>query len=194
MPEKNEWLLPTQTMMWWIIHVISFISNVILFLFNSHTFIVKLYKSVTCWMCIYVYAWYELNEKWIKYGIIIFKYGDFILFGQTCDEGTCHVGTLWPGYRCVPSSQVFTAFSSNSYMCFSCKYYAGFFHTVQFHNFFIDWERGVGILLLHINICLLVLYLVFKLSCYLTCWLNTSSSWENHTRKSTASSERVAGA
>ena len=106
MPEKNEWLLPSKTMMWWIIYVISFISNVILFLFNSHTFIVKLYKSVACWMCIYVYAWYELNEKWIKYGIIILKYGVFILFGQTCDEGTCHVGTLWPGYRGVPSSQV----------------------------------------------------------------------------------------
>ena len=39
-------------------------------------------------MCMHVYAWYGLNEKWIKYGIIILKYGVFILFGQTCDEGT----------------------------------------------------------------------------------------------------------
>ena len=71
-----------------------------------------------------MYAWYELNEKWIKYGIIILKYGVFILFGQTCDERTCHVGTLWPGYRGVPSSQVLLYF--HSYMCFPCKYYAGF--------------------------------------------------------------------
>ena len=28
----------------------------------------------------YVYAWYGLNEKWTKYGIIL-KYGVFILFG-----------------------------------------------------------------------------------------------------------------
>ena len=93
----------------------------ILFLFNYHTFIVKLYKSVTCWMCIYVYAWYELNEK--------LKYGVFILFGQTCNEGTCHVGTLWPGYRGVPSSQVLLYFHP-ILTCFPCKYYAGSFQTV----------------------------------------------------------------
>ena len=89
----------------------------------------------------------------------------------------------------------FTVFSSNSYMCFPCKYYAGFFSCCSQHtstHFLIDWQPGVGILLLHINLCLLVLYLVSKLSCYLTCWVNTSSSWENHTCKSTASSGRVA--
>ena len=91
----------------------------------------------------------------------------------------------------------FTVFSSNSYMCFPCKYCAGFFSYCSLHtstHFLIDWQPGVGILLLHINLCLLVLYLVSKLSCYLTCWVNTSSSWENHTCKSTASSGRVAGA
>ena len=90
-----------------------------------------------------------------------------------------NTGLAWI-QRC-PLITGFTAFSSNSYMCFSYKYYAGFFHTVQFHNFLIDWQRDVGILLLHINICLLVLYLVSNLSYYLTCWVTTSSSWENHT-------------
>ena len=125
----------------------------------------------------------------------IWYYHFKIWFGQTCDEGTCHVGTLWPGYRGIPSSQVLLFFSSNSYICFPCKYYAGFFSYCSLHtstHFLIDWQPGVGILLLHINLCLFVLYLVSKLSCYLTCWVNTSSSWENHTCKSTASSGRVA--
>ena len=61
MPDKNEWLLPTKTMMWWIIYVISFISNVMLFRFNSHTFIVKLHKSVTCWMCMCMHG-----MNWMK--------------------------------------------------------------------------------------------------------------------------------
>ena len=80
---------------------------------------------------------------------------------------------------------------------FPCKYYAGFFSYCSLHtstHFLVDWQPGVGILLIHINLCLLVLYLVSKLSCYLTCWVNTSSSWENHTFKSTASSGRVAEA
>ena len=144
-------------------------------------------------MCI----WYELNEKWIKYGIIILKYGVFILFGQTCDEGTCHVGTLWPGYRGVPSSQVLLYFHPILTCVFHASIMQVFFSYCSLHtstHFLIDWQPGVGILLLHINLCLLVLYLVSKLSCYLTCWVNTSSSWENHTCKSTASSGRVAGA
>ena len=144
-----------------------------------------------------MYAWYELNEKWIKYGIIILKYGVFILFGQTCDERTCHVGTLWPGYRGIPSSQVLLFFHPILTYVFHASIMQVFFSYCSLHtstHFLIDWQPGVGILLLHINLCLLVLYLVSKLSYYLTCWVNTSSSWENHTCKSTASSGRVAGA
>ena len=147
-----------------------------------------------------MYAWYELNEKWIKYGIIILKYGVFILFGQTCDEGTSHVGTLWPGYRGVPSTQVLLYFHPirtcvfHASIILLCRFFFSYCSLHTSTHFLIDWQPGVGILLLHINLCLLVLYLVSKLSCYLTCWVNTSSSWENHTCKSTASSGRVAGA
>ena len=78
-----------------------------------------------------MYAWYELNE--IKYGIIILKYGVFILFGQTCDEGTCHVGTLgtlWHGYRGIPSSQVLLFFHPILTYVFHTSIMQGFFHTV----------------------------------------------------------------
>ena len=79
----------------------------------------------------YVYAWYELNEKWIKYGIIILKYGIFILFGQTCDEGTCHVGTLWPGYRGIPSSQVLLFFHPILTYVFRASIMQVFFQIIQ---------------------------------------------------------------
>ena len=137
-------------MMWWILYVISFISNVILFLFYSHTFIVKLYKSVTCWMCMCMHGMDWMN----------------IIWASLWRRDTCHVGTLWPGYTGVPSYQVFTVFSSNSYMCFSCKYYAGFFVLYTSTHFLIDWQPGVGILLLHINLCLLVITYNVALSCF----------------------------
>ena len=195
MPEENEWLLSTKTMMWWIIYVISFISNAILSLFNYHTFIVKLYKSVTCWMCICVcmvgIEW-KVNKIW-NYHFKIWCL-HIIWSNLWWRDLSCRDTLAWI-QRC-PLVTSFTVFSSNAYMCFPCKYYAGFFHTVVYTSthFLIDWQPGVGILLIHINLCLLVLYLVSKLSCYLTCWVNTSSSWENHTCKSMASSRRVAGA
>ena len=129
MPEENEWLLSTKTMMWWIIYVISFTSNAILSLFYYHTFIVKLYKSVTCWMCICVYMvrieW-KVNKIWYYHFKIWCLH---IIWSNLWRKDLSYRDTLAWIQRC-PLVTSFTVFSCNSYMCFPCKYYAGFFHTV----------------------------------------------------------------
>ena len=48
----------------------------------------------------------------------------------TCDEGTCHVGILWPGYRGVPSSQVLLYFHPILTCVFHASIMQFFFHTV----------------------------------------------------------------
>ena len=124
MPEKNEWLLPTKTMMWWIIYVISFISNAILFLCNSHTFIVKLQKSVTCWMCICVCM------IWIEWKVNKISYYHFKIW-------CLHIiwANLWR-------------------RDLSCRDTLAWIQRYTSTHFLIDWQPGVGILLLHINLCL----------------------------------------
>ena len=81
----------------------------------------------------YVHAWYGLNEKWIKYGIIILKYGVFILFGENLwrRDLSCRDTLAWI-QRC-PSSQVLLYF----HPIFTCVFHASimqFFHTVHFHT------------------------------------------------------------
>ena len=121
-PEENEWLLSTKTMMWWIIYVI-------LSLFNYHTFIVKLYKYVTCWMCICVcmvrIEW-KVNKIWYYHFKIWCLH---IIWSNLWRKDLSCRDTLAWIQRC-PLVTSFTVFSSNSYMCFPCKYYAGFIHTV----------------------------------------------------------------
>ena len=148
-------------------------------------FIVKLYKFVTCWMCICVcmvrIEW-KVNKIWyyhFKIWCLHIIWGHFGLDTEVSPRHKFYC--IFIQFLHVFSMEVLCRFFSY------CSLYTS-------THFLIDWQPGVGILLIHINLCLLVLYLVSKLSCYLTCWVNTSSSWDNHTCKSMASSRREAGA
>ena len=135
---------------------ISFISNVILFLFYFHTCIVKLHKSVTCWMCMCMHGmnWMKSEKSEQNYHFKIWCL--HIILTHLWRRGTCHVGILWHGYRGVPSSQVLLYF----HPILTCVFHASIkqFFSILYSStlFLIGGQPDIRILLLHINLCLLV--------------------------------------
>ena len=97
-----------------------------------------------------------LNDQWlINYHLQIWCL--HIIWASLWRRDPCHVGTLWPGYRGVPRHRfysIFIQFLHVFFMQVSCSFFILYTST----HFLIDWQPGVGILLLHINLCLLDKY------------------------------------
>ena len=95
-----------------------------------------------------------LNDQWlINYHFKIWCL--HFIWANLWRRDTCHVGTLWSGYRGVPRHRFYSIFIQFLHVFFiqvSCSFFILYTST----HFLIDWQPSVGILLLHINLCLLV--------------------------------------